>query len=336
MSRSSPNFSKILTPDSPARTQEQIAVRQRQTEDYIKKNPRKLSYDDQEIDAAIPRRNVYHPTEDESKRAKKDTTKSTSQNHIISDHYIQAVLSACITSIRSLAKKKDKASGALLQEKKAGVLKFINEIFHKNEPDKLKKARKLFSSNLSGKNLKEFPMYVASNGSNNAVEGNASVNSGVSKHMDAPTDIQGKLLKPFERMRNAFLELGNITSRNVNSWDKKIFGLVLDAITPNIVNKHIRSSTLVFKETTTKSGFSEEPASVGNYEKNFHKGIKTKETEITGNLSKAKKTHILNRHTFPRARTPHASMSRHKIEDAQELSHVNKYNLRSKTTRNFP
>ena len=292
--RTSPEFSTILTSNSPARTHAQIDVITRQVVTAYEINDNGLA-----TERIKPRRALTND------RGKRDTINSTSQNHIISDHYIQSILERCVHDVRVLsAPPVAEEHRNLAATKKQGVETFLKAIFHSTEVSQLQTAQAHLNAcllpNARKSSITKFAQFVASHGSNNAVEGNASVNSGVNKRMDAPRDSQGRLLPAFETMRDAFLDLANIASRTLQGRDKEFQNTILDAIKPDLVNGRIRASSFVYKEQRSLRSV-EAPLSTHDYEKNFNKGA---DVAVTTKLTDAKTLHLKNGYGFPRSCTP--------------------------------
>lgn len=301
-SRTSPNFSQILTPTSPARTDSQVDVIARQMRALSLKNQnsqRKLSFDS--VSEIKPQRVVK--TVDANGRSKRDTKTSTSQNHIISDFYVQKILDICVKDI--VRHSQNNNGQWLADRKKQAVEQFLKVIFHSNENNKLQEAKNLFAECINGniaasqRPVKRFCQFVASNGSNNAVEGNASVNSGVSKNMDAPLDKQGRVLKAFANMRDAFVALGEAASLTPSGRSASVHKVILDAISPNICDGKVRASSLVYKEPNHTGSF-EAPA--GSYNNNLRKGSAMRTNG--GHVTRVQEGHIEDGHCFERSPTP--------------------------------
>lgn len=214
------------------------------------------------------------------KFARKNTVKkklpeghrNTSQNHVISDKALGNFLVEALKHM--LADGKDSDLSKELFERKVKALEiFLQRIFHKKEKKQLDEAKKLLHLALSsGKksNIDDFANYVASNASNNAVEGDASANSGIGEKMDAPLDLQGRLLPFFERMRNSFLDLANELTRVLDTSKSKVVRnaemqeMVIAAISPNILAGKIRASALPYVDNVGEGRFFEAPANLSD------------------------------------------------------------------------
>lgn len=222
MGRKAPNFAQILTPYTASLTLDFFNARsQKQALEDLKENP-----------AACP----------------KVTRKgSTSQNHIISDFYIQETIEFAIQQVNKLEKSGGKQEKIRAKNIVNGLKSFILNIFSSKEQKEIKKAMICLEkrqSTLLGQ-------LIASKGSNNAVEGNSSANSGIQQAMDAPTDTRGELLTPFKIMRDYYLDLAGCIVLNISDDKlKKTFmsEIVLRAISPNALGTNvIRASSRVYK-----------------------------------------------------------------------------------------
>ncbi|MFT7087444.1 MAG: hypothetical protein ACJAZX_000878 [Rickettsiales bacterium] len=258
-----------------------------------------------------------------AQRKKGGTILSTSQNHIIADNYLSVVLATMLEEIRILGNTPEyhKFSRDLSFQKKAAITSFLDDIFSPKEQDKKQQAIDLFKEYLEKDNhdeesLKKFCNFVASNGSNNAVEGNSSVNSGVSQRMDAPRDIQGRLLPEFERMRTSFLNLTQVFCKTFYhrvSQERQI--LVLEAIGPNVVDGSIRASSNPRRFPFSKSagGNLEDQGPAENYLSGDQivKGGKSisKKGGVKNELSPAEESHMRQGYGYYRSSTPPPSFS---------------------------
>ncbi len=294
--RSSANFSTILTSLTPQRTSSQTEVIARKykaiAEEY-RKNPSSFKDGDTKsnVRELIKKFDQIKPERKTTKTVK--VASATSQNHIISDKYLGAILEKAIVRIRQYITSGNQTKVGLAERQEKAVQVFFEKIFHYTENKELQNALRELQKYLrpDGKNadlklLQGLCSDVAAKGSNNAVEGDASANSGIGEDMDAPLDLQGRLLPPFETMRDNFLELCNIVSLfikddNTIGRDQKLQELTLQAISPNLIGDKIRFSSKAYKGDIGDGKYYESPSFLENSVKNFRVGDLINPPKIT-------------------------------------------------------
>ena len=264
--RSSVAFSTILGPHSPALTQQRVGVNVRQMRDFRAASARVDLDRSFELGGVSPRR----------KNGKKKLAAGelpTSQNHIISDKTLGDVLEHSIEKMIEF-----RGNSELFERKKNAILSFIDKIYHFSEVAQKQTARAMFATALEGRQVQDFVRYITSTASNNAVEGDASSNSGIGSKMDASLDSQGRLLAPFELVRTWFLEMSNVLTLFPSLQegkllrDKKLQAKVLDAISPDLVAGGIRSSSRILRDRKIGDVFEAPSVLTGDHDRNFRRG----------------------------------------------------------------
>jgi hypothetical protein len=322
-SRTNPNFSQIdlsanssdIFSNTSNRTLQQSFIQERKYR----------SYADVVKGKALDNSVDHGRTVEGQKFARKNTVKkklpaghrSTSQNHVISDKALGDFL---VEAIKHMLNDDDSSdlSKELFERKVEALELFLRRIFHKKEVEGLKEAERLLHDALkSGKksDIDGFVNYVASNASNNAVEGDGSVNSGIGEKMDAPVDLQGRLFPFFERARNYFLDLANELTRVLDDSkskvvrDKEMQRMVLAAISPDIVAGAIRASALPYVDNAGEGKSFEAPANLsGSHDQRFLTSGKithlSQKEILKKKLTKAQSEHVGFGFLHHRATTP--------------------------------